>query len=116
MKGDILVLISSLSLIGGISWFFFGGKKKESEDETFTGDLETVEFNITGMHCAGCAAGIEATVKLLDGVKTASVNFGTSKGIFTFDPSKVKKEDIINKIRELGYDVSLNLEDFEKKS
>ncbi|MEZ0323988.1 MAG: heavy metal-associated domain-containing protein [Hydrogenothermaceae bacterium] len=116
MKSDIIVLISSLSLIGGISWFFFGGKKNETKDDSFTGEFETVEFNITGMHCAGCAAGIEATIKLLDGVKTASVNFGTSKGIFTFDPSKVKREDIINKIRELGYDVSLNLEDFEKKS
>lgn len=117
MNTDTFVLLSSIFMIGSISWFFFGKKKKnESGDSISEGNLEVVEFNITGMHCAGCAAGIEATVKLMDGIKTASVNFGTSKGIFTFDSSKVKKEDIISKIRELGYDVSLNLEDFEKKS
>lgn len=116
MKSEILVLLSSVSLIGGISWFFFGGKKKNESSSGEDSQTEIAEFNITGMHCAGCAAGIEATIKVMDGIKTASVNFGTSKGIFTFDPLKVKREDIINKIRELGYDVSLSLEDLEKKS
>lgn len=116
MKFEIMVILSSLSLIGGISWFFFGGKKKEDGSSGESLETQTVEFNITGMHCAGCAAGIEATLKLMEGIKSASVNFGTSKGIFTFDPTKVKREEIVNKIRELGYDVSLNLEEFEKKS
>lgn len=116
MKFEIMVILSSLSLIGGISWFFFGGKKKEDDSSGESLETQTVEFNITGMHCAGCAAGIEATLKLMEGIKSASVNFGTSKGIFTFDPTKVKREEIVNKIRELGYDVSLNLEEFEKKS
>lgn len=116
MNADILLILSSFGLIGGISWFFFGGKKRDTDGEISSSQLQTVEFNITGMHCAGCAAGIEATLKLMDGIKTASVNFGTSKGIFVFDPSKIKKEDIVDKIRELGYDVSFNIEDFEKKS
>lgn len=116
MKGDILIFMSSVFMIGSISWFFFGKRKKEEDKYQPEGKIEIAEFSITGMHCAGCAAGIEATIKSMNGVKTASVNFGTSKGIFTFDSSKITKEDIVAKIRDLGYDVSFNIEDFEKKS
>ncbi|WP_297889466.1 heavy metal-associated domain-containing protein [Sulfurihydrogenibium sp.] len=113
---DFAVLISSLTVISGISWFFFGkGKKKEEQTEQ-SGELEKLELNISGMHCAGCAAGIEATLKLMDGIKYVSVNFATSKGEFLYDSSKVKKEDIISKIKELGYDASIDFESFEKKS
>lgn len=112
---DLTVLASSLALISGISWFFFSKDKKKEEIEQ-SGDLERLELNISGMHCAGCAAGIEATLKLMDGVKSASVNFATSKGEFLYDPSKIKKEDIILKIKQLGYDASIDLENFEKKS
>nr|BAU79862.1 putative copper-transporting ATPase Ran1 [uncultured Aquificaceae bacterium] len=112
---DLAVLVSSLTLISGISWFFFSkDKKKEEVDQS--DNLEKLELNISGMHCAGCAAGIEATLKLIDGIKSASVNFATSKGEFLYDPTKVKKEDIIVKIKELGYDASIDWESFEKKS
>ncbi len=113
-----LVLSSSLVLIGGIGWFF-GGKKGKNEEIDMTESTEeeqTLELDISGMHCAGCAAGIEGTLKNLEGIKSVSVNFATSKGIFVFNPSKITKEQIIQKIKELGYDASLNIEDFEKKS
>lgn len=116
MMSEILILTFSLLMTAGISWFFFGGKKKGNSDLSSGGETEIVEFNISGMHCAGCAAGIEATIKMMDGIKTASVNFGTAKGIFSYDPSKINKEDIVAKIRELGYDVSLDIQEFEKKS
>lgn len=117
MSSDMFIFLSSVFMIGGISWFFFGKRKKEEDTQSQPeGKIEIAEFSITGMHCAGCAAGIEATIKSMNGVKTASVNFGTSKGIFTFDSSKIRKEDIVAKIRDLGYDVSFDIEDFEKKS
>ncbi|MDQ7056024.1 MAG: heavy metal-associated domain-containing protein [Persephonella sp.] len=110
------VLTVSITLIGGISWFFFGKKgEKKSSEKKATG-IEKIELNISGMHCAGCAAGIEATLGATEGIITASVNLATSKGIFEFDPSKITKEQIIKKIGELGYQASESLEDFEKKS
>ncbi len=68
------------------------------------------------MHCAGCAAGIEGTLKGVEGILTASVNFATSKGYFEYDTSKISKEEIIEKIRQLGYDASVDIESSEKKS
>ena len=112
------VLSASLFLIGGISWFFFG--KKENKDKNVdiesSENTEKIELNVSGMHCAGCAAGIEGTLKSLDGIISASVNFATSKAAIEFDPQKISKEDIVNKIKELGYDASLDIESIEKKS
>lgn len=113
---DFIVIGISVFLIGGISWFFFGKKSGVRKSEESSEELETVQLNISGMHCAGCAAGIEATLKMMNGIKEASVNFATSKGIFTFNPKKIDKEQIVHKIKELGYDASFDLENFEKKS
>jgi copper chaperone CopZ len=113
---DFTMLSISLALIGGISWFFFGKKPSQEKNESLSGEIETIQLNISGMHCAGCAAAVEATLKMMDGIKEASVNFATSKGVFTFDPTKITKQQIVDKIKELGYDASFDLENFEKKS
>ncbi len=114
----LIVLSSSVLLIGGISWFFFGKKENEKTQPTEEkeGNTEKFELNISGMHCAGCAAGIEGTIKALEGVKVAQVNFATSKGIFEINPAKITKEQIIQRIKELGYDATLDIESLEKKS
>ncbi len=111
----IAVLSASLFLIGGISWFFFGKKERENSNIESSEGIEKIELNVSGMHCAGCAAGIEGTLKGLDGIVSASVNFATSKANVEFNPSKISKEEIINKIKELGYDASLDVESIEKK-
>ncbi len=113
----IAVLSVSLFMIGGISWFFFGKKGEENRKaEEKTGEVEKIELNISGMHCAGCAAGIEGTLRGVDGIITASVNFATSKGYFEYDTSKISKEEIIERIKQLGYDASMDIEGSEKKS
>ncbi|WP_121922194.1 cation transporter [Hydrogenothermus marinus] len=116
-----LVIFSSLPFVLGIAWFFFGGKKKKEEIENSfieenIGNKEIIELNISGMHCAGCAAGIEGTLKNTEGIIEAKVNFATSKGLFKYNPAKISKEQIISKIKELGYSASEDLEDIEKKS
>ncbi len=112
-----IVLSSSIFLIGGISWFFFGKKdKNESINVEESSEEEKVELNITGMHCAGCAAGIEGTIRFLPGVKSVQVNFATSKGVFVINPKKITREQIVQKIRELGYDATPDIESLEKKS
>ncbi|NPA51550.1 MAG: heavy-metal-associated domain-containing protein [Aquificae bacterium] len=113
---NLLVIGSSILLIGGISWFFFGKKEKGKPENLNEEDYQTIEVNITGMHCAGCAAGIEGTFKSMDGIKEVQVNFATSKGRFVFNPVVISKEQVIQKIKELGYDASIDLEKLEKKS
>ncbi|SMB91656.1 Cu+-exporting ATPase [Desulfonispora thiosulfatigenes DSM 11270] len=72
----------------------------EKENKTVT-----KQFELTGMTCANCAMAIEKKVKTMDGIKTANVNFASEKLSVEIDTDKVKDEEIINKIKDLGYGV-----------
>lgn len=62
-----------------------------------------VKFNIEGMHCGSCAAGIQMVVQNIPGVLKASADYNTKSGEVEFDEEKVKLENIIKAIEELGY-------------
>ena len=62
-----------------------------------------VELAIGGMTCAACSAAVERAAKKLDGVTLATVNLATNRGVFEYDPSKVKLSDIKKAITEAGY-------------
>ena len=68
--------------------------------------MEKVELHIEGMHCGSCAVGIQMLVSQMDGIESAEVSYEGKRGVFEFDPAKVKKEDIIKSIGELGYKAS----------
>ncbi len=65
---------------------------------------QTMDLDITGMHCASCAARIERVVGAMDGVSSATASFGSESGSFRFDPAVVGRREIRDKIRELGFD------------
>ena len=46
-------------------------------------------LKISGMHCTSCVLNIENVIKKEEGVKSASVNFGTEKAYVEFDPEKI---------------------------
>ncbi len=60
---------------------------------------------VTGMHCANCVKTIERNVSKLAGIENASVNYATEKLDVTFDQAQINADVIINRIREVGYDV-----------
>ena len=68
--------------------------------------MQKVTFNIEGMHCGSCAIGIQMLTSQMDGVKSAEVSYEGKKGNFEFDEAKVKKEDLVKAIAELGYKAS----------
>ena len=65
--------------------------------------MEKVELHIEGMHCGGCATGIQMVTETLDGVTSSFVDLDGKKGTFEFDPEKVTLEKIMGAISELGY-------------
>jgi len=68
--------------------------------------MEKLELDIKGMHCGGCATGIQMVTSGLDGVESSFVDLDTKKGTFEFDSSKVTREQIIGEITKLGYKAS----------
>jgi Cu+-exporting ATPase len=76
---------------------------------------EKAALQITGMHCASCAATIEESLNKVEGVSKAAVNFATEKAYVEYDPNKVSPESLEKAVKEAGYGVlkeepqSLNL-------
>lgn len=65
--------------------------------------MANVTLNIEGMHCGGCATGIQMITSGMDGVTSSFVDLDAKKGTIEYDESKVKPEAMIAAIKELGY-------------
>lgn len=62
-------------------------------------------FPVLNMHCAGCAANVEKTVKKLPGVADASVNFATNTLSVSYDADKLTPGEIRAAVLAAGYDL-----------
>lgn len=62
-------------------------------------------FTVTQMTCASCVATVESTIKRLDGVIDASVNFATETVTIEYYPSKASPIDFRNTVKAAGYDM-----------
>ena len=63
------------------------------------------------MHCASCAGIIEKTLKKVDGVHSAEVNYGTESARVTFDHAKTDHQALSDKVETLGYSLVASAED-----
>lgn len=66
-------------------------------------EQQTLVLDIKGMHCTGCASGIEAMLKRVDGVTKAQVSFEDRVATVSYDPTKATAEKIIETIEKMGY-------------
>lgn len=70
-------------------------------------------IRISGMHCASCAVTIEESLKKVEGVSKAAVNFATEKAYIEYDATRTSTDDLEKAIKQVGYDV-LKKEDKEQ--
>lgn len=70
--------------------------------------MTKVKLSIEGMHCGSCASGIEMYAATLDGVSSIHVDYNAKTGEVEFDEAKVKLEDILKGIAELGYKATVS--------
>ena len=68
-------------------------------------------LQIDGMHCAGCATGIEKAVRQLNGVDDCNVNFAMRSAAIAFNRSLIDQEKMIRTISDLGYKAGLGRPD-----
>ena len=61
------------------------------------------KFSVTGMSCAACSAGIERTLRKLNGIQTADVSLMGESMIVEYDENAVSRYDIIQAVVDLGY-------------
>lgn len=63
-------------------------------------------FNIDGMHCGACAAGIEMFLSNTEGVTKAKVDYDAKKAEVEYDDAKLKDTDIVKTVEEAGFKAS----------
>jgi Cu+-exporting ATPase len=66
---------------------------------------ERATLSITKMHCANCAFTVERSLKKVEGVSDAVVNFATEQASVTFDPGQLKPADLVKQVEDAGYGV-----------
>ena len=76
--------------------------------------MKNLRINISGMSCINCANSIKKATLKINGVKKVDINYANNFGIFEISNDDVIPK-IIEKIKNLGFDISENLDDLEQK-
>ena len=63
----------------------------------------TTRLDVTGMSCANCSETVQDSLRSLDGVVDADVNFATDEGVVTYDPEETTLREIYDAIEAAGY-------------
>lgn len=99
-----LAALTMLVALGAVGWV---GQTVAYENDAQT---TTSTFDVEGMTCGGCEAGVKLKVKRLDGVAAVDASYDDGTAVVTYDPEKVTPEQIIAAIEELGYDAELRVD------
>lgn len=78
-------------------------EQPENSERVEDREMSSETFKISGMTCANCALTIEKGLKTMPGVKSVAVNFASEKLTVETDPNMVKVDDLLAKIKDLGY-------------
>ena len=73
--------------------------------------LKELPLSIEGMHCASCVNSIEKGVKSLEGVDNCRVNLAMNSAVVTFDNERLNPEQVIGRIKELGFGATIRTPD-----
>ncbi len=76
---------------------------EESRAETENEQIQTMDIDIMGMHCAACAASIERSVGKCEGVREISVNLVTNSARVVYDARQIKFSEIAQRIEKAGF-------------
>jgi len=66
---------------------------------------KTVQFRISGMTCAACAKGLEASFRNMAGVVKADVDYKAGQAVITFEAAKQSADSLSKFVTKCGYQV-----------
>lgn len=66
---------------------------------------QTLQAQIGGMDCGGCAKTITQNLEALPGITTVTVNFASERLHVDYDPQQVSEAEILKRVTDLGYTV-----------
>src|SRR5579884_142981 len=69
-----------------------------------TAEPARCDLSVQGMHCASCSARVEKALKETPGVRDAAVNLLAERAAITYDPDRVRPEDLVAVVDQTGYE------------
>ena len=105
-----LVFVAALVIgVAAFPYYYSGEAVRAMNDDKAkdvgTGPVVTKTFWVSGMTCAACASGLEASFRNLPGVKKATVEYNAKRATITYDPAKQTEQVIRKLITDAGYQV-----------
>jgi copper chaperone len=67
--------------------------------------METITFEVQGMTCGGCVAGVTRVLKAVSGVDEVAVTLQPGSARISFDPARTNPPALRAAIEGAGYDV-----------
>lgn len=68
--------------------------------------MTTKSFNITGMHCDGCAARLQKLFERAEGVSQAAVSFAAGEAKVTFNEAVIDEAGLKEIVKKAGFDIA----------
>ena len=65
--------------------------------------METVNWNISGMHCDGCSARLQKVIYEKDGVLSATVSYAEKQASMEYDSSIISQEQLQDTIEKAWF-------------
>jgi Cu+-exporting ATPase len=72
-----------------------------------TKNISEITLPINGMTCASCVSHVEDALKEMPGTSNIVVNLGTNKASLSYDPQRVKLDDMRRAIEDVGYAIAI---------
>jgi len=70
-----------------------------------TKNISEITLPINGMTCASCVSHVESALKELPGTSNVLINLGTNKASLSYDPQRIKLDDMRRAVEDVGYSV-----------
>lgn len=67
--------------------------------------METLQLNIQGMTCNGCANSVTGALKKIPGVASVEVSLEHKRATLIYNPAQAKPEQFKAAIEDAGFDV-----------
>ncbi len=102
MKNQLVMLLAAAALgIAAVSPVSAAGKAPQSAKST-AADSKVI-IPVEGLSCASCSFAVRRALKKMDGVKSIERGSQEDEALITYDASKVKPEQFVEAINNLGF-------------
>ena len=91
--GLIVFFLSSFAIVPFVSGLIFNSDIDISQSAP--AGTKTLNLELPGLFCQGCAYSAQNALKGIDGVVDAKVSFDSKSGVVVYDPNKVTPEELV---------------------